>query len=454
LGPPRLDPPGPAPRPETSNLAQEPIADEPTGLLRALVRLPTFQALRYRQFRLLWYGQMGNGLAQWMDQVTRGWLLYELTNSAVQLGAVTAIRVIPLLIFSPIAGTLADRYGRKQQLILAQGINAVFNAIMAALILSGQVLPWHVYAVAIGGAIVQVFQLPARQVMTSDAVPPHHLTNAIGLNSVAFNGSRTVGPAVAGVLIAVAGTGGSYAVQAGLLAVSTLWTFQLQREQNPALRPGPSAPRGQHAPQHAARQGSFLASMIDGWRFVLQTESVRTGMAIMMLVAFFTWPFTVLLPIFAKDILEAGSSGQGFLLAGMGVGAFLSAVLVASLGDRLPKGPLMIGGAFAYGALLVVFAVSQWLWVSIVVMVGVGVANVFCTALVQTVVQAKSPPEMRGRVMGVYQQRDVFNTVGSMLIGALAAAWGAPWAMGVMAGACAVVAVGMYLAIPSVRTLR
>jgi MFS family permease len=441
LGQPPPEPPASARPPDPP---PGPVAEEPSGLLGALVRLPTFQALRYRQFRLLWYGQMGNGLAQWMDQVTRGWLLYELTGSAVQLGAVTAIRVVPLLVFSPIAGTLADRHGRKQQLILSQGINAVIFAIMALLILSGHVEPWHVYAIAIGGAVVQVFQLPARQVMTSDAVPPHHLTNAIGLNSVAFNGSRTIGPAVAGVLIAVADTGGSYLVQAVLLAVSTVWTIQLQREQNPALRS-----QGRKGPQ-----SSFLASTLDGWRFVLQTEAVRTGMAVMMLVAFFTWPFTVLLPIFAKDILEAGSQGQGFLLAGMGVGAFLSAVLIASLGDRLPKGILMVGGAFLYGVTLIGFAASHWLWLSIAIMVAVGIVNVFCSALVQTVVQAHSPPEMRGRVMAVYQQRDVFNTAGSMLIGALAAVWGAQWAMGVMAGACAVVALGMYLAIPNVRTLR
>jgi MFS family permease len=387
---------------------------------------------------------MGNGLSQWMDQVTRGWLMYELTSSAVQLGAVTAIRVVPLLLLSPVAGTLADRYGRKTQLIASQAINALLYGIMAALIFSRQVHPWHVYAIAIGGAMVQVFQLPARQVMTSESVPPEHLTNAIGLNSVAFNGSRTVGPAVAGILIALAGTGGSYAVQSGLLAVSTLWTVRLKGGQVPVAA-GRSSQQGQR---------SLIASTVEGWRFVLENEAVRWGMAIMMLVAFFTWPFTTLLPIFAKDILQAGSEGQGFLLAGMGGGAFLSAVLIASLGDRLPKGLLMVGGAFVYGLLLVGFAASQWLALSMVLMVGVGVANVFCSALVQTVVQAHSPPEMRGRVMGVYQQRDVVITVGSMLIGALAAGWGAPWALAVMAGGCAVVALGMYLAIPNMRHIR
>jgi MFS family permease len=129
-------------------------------------------------------------------------------------------------------------------------------------------------------------------------------------------------------------------------------------------------------------------------------------------------------------------------------------VLVASLGDRLPKGPLIVGGACLYGLTLVGFAVSQWLLVSLLLMLAVGIANVFCTALVQTVVQSHSPPEMRGRVMAVYQQRDVFNTVGSMLIGWLAAVWGAQWAMAAMSGACAIIALVMYVAFPNIRKLR
>jgi len=419
-------------------------AEDPGGVLRLLVRLPTFQAFRYRQYRLLWYGQVGNGLAQWMDQVTRGWLMYELTDSALQLGSVTAIRVVPLLIFSPIAGTVADRYGRKTQLIAAQSTNAALFAIMAALILTRTVHPWHVYAVALAGAVVQVFQLPARQVMTTESVPPRDLTNAIGLGSVAFNGSRSVGPAVAGILIAVAGTGGSYAAQAMLMAASTFWTMQLRPELGSSRRLNSGG---------AGRLG-FFSSTVEGWQFVLRNETVRTAMMVMMMVALLTWPFTTLLPIFARDILHAGSSGQGFLLGSMGIGALLSAVLIASLGDRLPKGILMVSGAFGYGALLVAFAVSQWFSVSLALMVAIGVTNVFCSALVQTVVQAHSPPEIRGRVMSVYQQRDVFNTAGSMMIGALAAAWGAPWAMALMSGACAAGAVAIFVAVPHARTIR
>jgi MFS family permease len=177
-------------------------------------------------------------------------------------------------------------------------------------------------------------------------------------------------------------------------------------------------------------------------------------MVIMMLAGFLAQPFTTLLPIFAKDILQVGSPGQGLLLTSMGIGALLSAVMIASLGDRLPKGVLMASGAAGYGTVLVGFAASRWFPASMLLMVLIGLANVFCNALVQTVVQAHSPPEIRGRVMGVFQQREVLNTAGSMLIGAIAAAWGAPSAVALMGAACALGAVAVYVLIPHVRTIR
>jgi MFS family permease len=378
-----------------------------------------------------------------MDQVARGWLMYELTNSAVQLGAVTAIRAIPLLIFSPVAGTLADRHGRKTQLVVAETVNAVLYAMLAILVITRLVEPWHLYAVAVGSAVVQVFHGPARQAMITESVDPREMTNAIGLSSIAFNGSRTIGPTIAGVLIALAGTGACYVVQAGLFALTTIWTIQLRGDY---IRLPSGARRGP-AP-------SFRTSMVEGWRFVRQNETVRSGMLILMLASFFAVPFSTLLPIFAKDILHAGATGQGLLLTGMGIGALLSSILIASLGNRLPKGRFMVGGAFTYGALLIVFAASHWLVVSVVLMVVIGLVNVWCNALVQTVVQANAPSEIRGRVMGVYQQRDLAVTAGSMLIGALAAASSAPAAVAAMGAACAVGAATIALAIPHVRTIR
>ena len=177
-------------------------------------------------------------MAMWMDQVVRGWLMYELTNSPVQLGLVHGIQAIPILLLSPIAGSVADRYPRKQQVVIAQVLAGVMYALLALLILTGHIRPWHVYATAFVMAIVQTFHHPARAAMVADAVPPCHLTNAIGLTSIMFNVARSTGPALAGFLIATLGTASCYAVQTGFYLVAIVWTLQ--------LRPAPSAPTSGH----------------------------------------------------------------------------------------------------------------------------------------------------------------------------------------------------------------
>src|SRR4051812_21970154 len=166
-------------------------------------------------------------MATWMDQVTRGWLIYELTDSPLQLGLVRGIQAIPLLLLSPIAGTVADRYSRKTQVWLAQAIDGVMHALLAVLILTRRIEPWHVYATAIVMATDQTFLQPARAAMIGDAVPKRSLTNAIGLNSLVFNVARSTGPALAGVLIARYGTGRTYLVQALFCVFATVWTGQL-----------------------------------------------------------------------------------------------------------------------------------------------------------------------------------------------------------------------------------
>lgn len=427
--------------------AEEPSAPPSVaagGLLGTLVRIPTFHALSYPEFRLLWLGQAGTGMGTWMDQVARGWLMYELTNSPLQLGLVRASQALPFLLLSPVAGTLADRYDRKAQLVLSQSIDAALYVLMAVLIFTGNIQPWHVYATALAMATVQVFQHPPRQAMISEVVAPRHLTNAIALNSVVFNLSRSLGPAVAGVLIALTGTGGSYVAQALLYVLATFWTIQLPAS---ASRP---APQG----GHGARAPSFIGSTVEGWRFIQRSETVRTAILISMLASLLAMPFTILLPVFARDILGAGPTGQGLLLTSMGMGALCSAILVASFADRLPRGILMVGGTALYGLAILAFSASSWFGLSLLLMVIVGLFHVTTHALVQTVVMAYSPGELRGRVTGVFMQNQVVMTAGSMAAGALASAWGAQWAAGSMAGLCALSAAAIYFAMPSARSIR
>ncbi len=200
----------------------------------------TFASLRVRDYRLMWLAQLGTSMGQWMDQMTRGWLMYEITGSALQLGLATALRGLPLLFFGILAGAVADRSNRKSQLIMAQVINALLNVILATLVLLHLVQPWHVYVTGFLAGTVQAFQQPARQTLISDIVGARHLMNALALNSMALNVSRALGPAAAGLLIAFFGAHGSYYTQAAMFILATLWTMQMAM---PARSPESAAVR-------------------------------------------------------------------------------------------------------------------------------------------------------------------------------------------------------------------
>jgi MFS family permease len=383
-------------------------------------------------------------MAFWMDQVARGWLIYELTDSALQLGLVRGVQAIPTLLLSPVAGSAADRYSRKMQILVAQIIDGVMLGALAWLIITGQIQPWHVYATAFGMAVVQTFQQPARAAMIADVVPPSHLTNAIGLNSIIFNVARSTGPALAGVLIATFGTAGSYATQALFYLLATIWTVQLRPAERSSAR----------SRDHAAHGASFGRSIIEGWKFSWRNETVRTALLVVMFASFFIVPFTTLLPVFARDILAVGATGQGLLLTGMGVGALGSAVIIAFFGDRMPRGLFMLGGVTLYGLSVVAFATSPWFQLSMMLMVIVGFTNVCSHALVQTVIQTYSPSEFRGRTMAVFHMSNVVLTLGSMLIGALATLWGTQWAVALMGTAGALAIIAIHMTLPEARYIR
>jgi MFS family permease len=427
-----------------SEAAQSSASQHSWNPFQRLLQLSLFEAMRHREYRLIWYGQIFASMGTWMDQVTRGWLIYELTDSSLQLGLVRGIQAVPFLFLSPIAGSTADRYSRKMQMIVAQVVNGLVYAATALLIFIREIQPWHVYATAFLMAVVQVFQQPARAAMISDTVPANHLTNAIGLNAVVFNIARSTGPALAGVLIAMAGTGGAYFVQGFFFFLATIWTMQLSSAREYST--------GSH--RHSAHKVSFGESIIEGWKFSWRNEAVRTSLLIVMFASLFIVPFTTLLPVFARDILRVGSTGQGLLLTAMGVGALCSAVLIASAGDRLPRGMLMLGGVTLYGLINIIFAASPWFGLSIVLMVVVGVCHVHSHALVQTVIQAYSPSEFRGRTIALFHMSQVVMTVGAILFGALSSLVGAEWTVASMGAVGALCMVTIHLAVPRARLIR
>ena len=412
--------------------------------IELLVRLRAFEALRHREYRLLWYGQVFASMGTWMDQVTRGWLIYELTNSALQLGMVRGIQAIPFLLLSPIAGSTADRYSRKFQVVGAQFANGFLYAVTAALIFTALIKPWHVYVTAFLMACVQVFLQPSRAAMISDAVPAKNLTNAIGLNAVVFNMARSTGPALSGVLISLFGTGFSYVVQAVFFLLATVWTLQMS-----SVRYASPSARG-----HGVHEESFGQSIIEGWKFSWRKVEVRSGILVVIIAALFMIPFSTLLPIFARDLLHVGARGQGLLLTSMGVGALCSSLIIASIGDRMPRGLLMVGGVALYGVLVVIFSASPWFPLSMALMAIIGICHVSSHALVQTVIQTYSPPEFRGRTIAVFHMTQVLLLLGGMLIGALSALFGAPFAAASMSLIGTLCMVVLYVAAPGAREIR
>jgi MFS family permease len=315
---------------------------------------------------------------------------------------------------------------------------------LAVLIFARSIEPWHVYLTAVFMASVWTFQQPSRASMVSDSVPPESLTNAIGLNAMMFNVARITGPALAGLIIAGWNTGAAYAVQSVFYVLATIWTIKLRAETRSS--------GGAHG--HGADSEGFFQSIVSGWKFSWRNHEVRTGLLVVAYASLFIIPFNTLLPVFARDLLGVGAKGQGLLLTSMGIGALASSVLIASLGDRLPRGILMIAGVGVYGLLVVLFALSTWFPLSMALMAIMGLCHVASHALVQTVIQAYSPREFRGRTMALFHQTHVILMAGGMIIGALASAIGAQAATALMSFIGALCLLGLYVLSPQARKIR
>ncbi|MEA2659378.1 MAG: hypothetical protein QOF64_1974, partial [Candidatus Binatota bacterium] len=341
-------------------------------------------------------------------------------------------------------GTAADLYSRKTQILIAQIVDGLLYAWVAIMIFTGDIRPWHVYLTSLGLATVQAFQLPSRSAMVSDSVPANCLTNAMGLNAVVFNSARSAGPALAGVLIAMYGTAGSYSVQAIFYLLATVWTIMLRAEQ-----PNSTAGRAR-----AAHGESFGRNILEGWKFSWNNYEVRVGLLVVSIAMFLLIPFTTLLPVFARDILQVGARGQGILLTCMGVGALFSSVLVAFAGDRMPRGLFIIGGIALYGVLLMIFAASSSFPLSMVLMFLIGLCHVTSHALIQIVVQSYSPSEFRGRTMAIFHMTQVILVVGAMFVGGLASLIGARWAATWMSLTGTALMIAIYVLMPRARRIK
>lgn len=396
----------------------------------------TFRALKHRNYRLFFGGQLISLTGTWMQSVAQSWLVYRLTGSTVLLGFVGFSGQIPVFLLAPFGGTVADRHDRHRILVLTQTAAMVLASTLAALTLTNNVQVWHVFALAASLGVVNAFDIPARQAFVVDMVGREDLVNAIALNSSMFNGARVVGPAVAGLLVAAIGEGWCFfanavsyvAVIAGLL----LMRVAARRKEPHKL--------------------SALASIAEGFRFVGRTAPVRALLLLLGLVSLMGMPYAVLMPVFADQILHGGASGLGLLMGASGLGALAGALSLAARRGIRGLGRWVALSSAGFGVSIILFSQSRSFWLSAALLVPAGFSMMVQMASSNTLVQSMVPDSLRGRVMAVYSMMFMgMAPFGALLAGALAQSIGAPATVALGGAVCMLGALVFGLRLPALR---
>jgi len=397
---------------------------------------PILRAFRHRNYRLFFGGQFISLTGTWMQSVAQAWLVYRLTGSAVLLGFVAFSGQIPVFLFASLGGAFADRHDRPRILVATQTASMLLAFVLAALTLAHRVQVWHVFVLAALLGLVNAFDIPARQSFVVEMVGREDLINAIALNSSMFNGTRVIGPAVAGILVATIGEGWCFfangvsyiAVIAGLLMMKIT-----ARERLPL-------------------PGSTLTSIIEGFSYVGRTGPVRSLLFLLGLISLLGMPFVVLMPIFADQILHGGARGLGLLMGASGIGALIGALSLAARRGARGLGRVVAFSAAGFGASLILFSLSRSFWLSAALLLPVGFAMIVEMASSNTLIQTLVPDNLRGRVMAVYSMMLMgMAPFGALLAGALAHRLGAPITVALGGGVCIVAAAVFGLRLPAFR---
>jgi MFS family permease len=378
----------------------------PKGRLPAALR-----ALRHPNYRLFFFGQLISLIGTWMQGTAQSWLVYRLTGSEQLLGLLGFLSTLPVFVLSPIGGTVADRYDRRWMCVGTQVSAMLLALILAVLTLTDHVHVYDVVILATLLGVVNAFDIPTRQAFVVQMVGREDLINAIALNSSIINGARIVGPAMAGVVIEIAGEGWCFLIN-GLSYIAVIVGLLLMTIV---------------AEKRPAPPGSAISNIIDGFRYVRRTESIRALLLLLGLVSLTAMPYAILLPVFAKQILGGGAREQGLLMTSAGIGA-LTAALVLAMRRGVEGLHRWVGIAgTGFGVCLILFSLSRYFWLSAGLLVPAGFCMMVGLTSSNTLIQTIVPDHLRGRVMAVYSMMFLgMAPFGALLAGVLAKGLGAP----------------------------
>jgi MFS family permease len=375
-------------------------------------------------------------IGSWMQSIAESWLVYRLTGSAFLLGATAFASQIPVFLVAPLGGIVADRFNRQRIVIGTQLSSMILALILATLTLTGVIRVWHIFVLASLLGVVNAFDIPARQSFLVDMVGKEDLMNSIALNSTMFNGARIIGPAIAGILVSRIGEGWCFLVN-GLSYIAVIAGLFMMRVDRPASL----APRG-----------PALEHLIEGYRFARHTAPIRSILLLLGLVSLVAMPYTVLMPVFADQILHGGARGLGILMGATGVGALLGALTLATRSGVLGLGRWVAFTCGGFGFSLVLFAFSRHFWLSVALLLPVGFCMMLGMASSNTLIQAMTPDHLRGRVMAMYTMMFMgMAPFGSLFAGGIAEHLGAPFTVSIGAVACIGAAFLFFFHLPKIR---
>ncbi len=402
-----------------------------------MINLPP--ALRSRNYQLFFAGQGISLIGTWMTQIATVWLVYHLTNSAWMLGVVGFTSQIPSFLLSPFGGVFVDRFSRHRTLIGTQVLAMIQSLTLAALALSGTIHIWHILALSLFQGVINAVDAPARQAFVTELVERREdLANAIAINSTMFNGARLIGPAIGGLLIAGVGAAYCFLIDgiSYIAVIIALLAMRFKPKQMPKIN------------------GSPIQRIKEGFAYAFDSPPIRAILLLSALISLMGMQYTVLVPIYAEEILKGNAQTLGFLMAASGVGALCGGIYLASRKTILGLGKLIASGPSVLGIGLIIFSLSRFLPLSLVAMFLIGLGTILQIASGNTVLQTIIDDDKRGRVMSIYTMSFLgMIPFGNLLGGFLAHQIGSTSTLVIAGIACILGSVYFTRQLPSLRKI-
>jgi len=387
-----------------------------------------FRSLQYRNYRLFFSGQSISLIGTWMQRIAMPWMVYHMTGSALLLGIVSFAGQIPSFFLSPLAGVLTDRLSRYRVLLVSQILSMIQAFVLAWLSLSGIIQIWQIVVLSIILGCINAFDVPSRHSFVIDMLEKKEdLGNAIALNSLIFNGARLIGPSIAGVILASAGEGICFLLNA-LSYIFVVASLLLMKLKNKEIKNNDSF---------------MLKDLREGLRYTFGFPPIKHLILLLATVSLMGMSYSVLMPVFAKEVLHGGSHTYGFLMGSAGLGALMGALFLASRKTVLKLGRIVPAAALLFGSGLIILSLSRSYPLSLLLMIFIGLGMMMQSASSNTILQTITDDDMRGRVMSFYTMA-VMGTApfGSLLAGAMAKVIGTPLTM--FAGGIATIFGGLF----------